>query len=152
MTPEGLAIRAPYRGLSTSQIPALLGDTNGAIHLRIYDALDQGKVLRRPYPTDSPAENDSSKMPHYFFVFSLYDGVLLLGVRQPQFMLNLQLAQQLVIMPVTNCVPRSERIVIGVPYLQTWLNSARVHGRAEVSLIGYNSPINRVKHSITTSM
>ncbi len=56
------------------------------------------------------------------------------------------------IMPFTNCVPRSEQIVIiGIPCLQTWLKSARAHGRMEVSLIGY-SFTNRVKQSITTSM
>ncbi len=38
------------------------------------------------------------------------------------------------IMPFTNCVPRSDRSVIGVPYRQTWLKSARAHGTAEVSL------------------
>ncbi len=41
-------------------------------------------------------------------------------------------------MPFTNCVPRSDRIVIAVPYRQTWLKSARAHGTAEVSLTGYN--------------
>ncbi len=54
-------------------------------------------------------------------------------------------------MPLTNCVPRSDRIVIEVPYLQTWFNSARAHGIAEVSFTGYSST-NREKQSIITSI